>query len=462
LPRGFFVPAPDLENMMDHAELTRRDPLQPRQMSLDEYWMPFTPNRDFKSDPKMVVRAEGVFYWNDRGGKLIDASSGMFCVNAGHGRKEIAEAVYRQLSELDFIAPFLRAHPKSFELATRVAELTPGDLNRIFFVNSGSEAVDTAMKVALAYHQARGQGGRTMFISRERAYHGVNFGGVALSGIVNNRRKFGPGLPGIAHMRHTHLKENFFVRGEGAHGVELAEDLQRLVALHGAENIAACFIEPIAGSTGCLVPPKGYLKRVREICDQHGILLVFDEVICGFGRTGKAFAAQSFGVTPDLMTMAKGLTNGAQPMGAVAISERIHDTIIGAAQDGAIEFFHGYTYSGHPAACAAGLATLDLYRKEGLFERGAALSAYFLDGLWSLRDLPAVADLRGYGMLAAVEVHPAGVPGARGHLLQKKLFDNGLHLKTTGDSAIIAPPLVAERQHIDMIVDCLRKTLATV
>ena len=447
---------------MDHAELTRRDPQQPHPISLDEYWMPFTPNREFKSDPKMVVRAEGMFYWNDRGGKLIDASSGMFCVNAGHGRKEIAEAVYRQLTELDFIAPFLRAHPKSFELAAGVAELTPGDLNRIFFVNSGSEAVDTAMKVALAYHQARGQGGRTMFISRERAYHGVNFGGVALSGIVNNRRKFGPGLPGIAHMRHTHLKENFFVKGEGAHGAELAEDLQRLVALHGAENIAACFIEPIAGSTGCLVPPKGYLKRVREICDQHGILLVFDEVICGFGRTGKPFAAQSFEVTPDLMTMAKGLTNGAQPMGAVAISERIHDTVIGAAPEGAIEFFHGYTYSGHPAACAAGLATLELYRKEGLFERGAALSAYFLDGLWSLQGLPAVADLRGYGLLAAVEVHPAGVPGARGHLLQKKLFDNGLHLKTTGDSAIIAPPLVAERQHIDMIVDCLRKTLATV
>ena len=466
---------------MDHAELTLRDQPQPRQISLDEYWMPFTPNRDFKADPKMVVRAEGMYYWNDRGEKLVDASSGMFCVNAGHGRKEIADAVHRQLSELDFIAPFLRGHPKQFELAQRVAELTPGDLNRIFFVNSGSEAVDTAMKVALAYHQARGQGGRNMFDSRERAYHGVNFGGVALSGIVNNRRKFGPTLPGIAHMRHTHLKENYFVRGEGANGAELAEDLQRFVALYGAENIAACFIEPIAGSTGVLVPPKGYLKRVREICDQHGILLVFDEVICGFGRTGKAFAAQSFGVTPDIITMAKALTNGAQPMGAVAVSERIHDTIMAAASEGAIEFFHGYTYSGHPAACAAGiatldiytysghpapcaagLATLDIYRKEGLFERGAALSPYFLDGIWSLKDLPAVADLRGYGLFAAIEVHPAGAPGARGHLLQKKLFDNGLHLKTTGDSAILAPPLIAERSHIDMIVDCLRKTLATI
>src|SRR5438876_5049154 len=447
---------------MGHAEFTLRDQLATRHISMDELWMPFTPNRDFKSDPKIVVRAEGMYYWNEHGDKIIDAASGMFCCAAGHGRKEIADAVSAQLRELDFIAPFLRGHPKSFELAARVAALTPGDLNRIFFVNSGSEAVDTAMKVALAYHQARGQGGRNGFISRERAYHGVNFGGVALSGIVNNRRKFGPTLPGIAHMRHTHLKDNYFTRGEAAQGAEFADDLQRFVALYGAENIAACFVEPIAGSTGCLVPPKGYLQRVRDICDQHGILLVFDEVICGFGRTGKAFAAQSFGVTPDVMTMAKGLTNGAQPMGAVAVSERIHDTIIAAAQDGAIEFFHGYTYSGHPAACAAGLAALDVYRKEGLFERGAALSPYFLDGIWSLKDVSPVADLRGYGMIAAIEVHPAGAPGARGHLLQKKLFDNGLHLKTTGDSAILAPPLIAERSHIDMIVDCLRKTLATI
>ena len=447
---------------MGHAEPTLQDPTQARRLSLDEYWMPFTPNRDFKSDPKMVVRAEGMFYWSDRGHKLIDASAGMFCVNAGHARKEIADAVHRQLSELDFIAPFLRGHPKSFELAQRVAELTPGDLNRIFFTNSGSEAVDTAMKVALAYHQARGQGGRNMFVSRERAYHGVNFGGVSLSGMVNNRRKFGPSVPGVVHMRHTHLKENAFTRGEGAHGAELAEDLQRFVTLHGAENIAACFVEPIAGSTGCLVPPRGYLKRLREICDQHGILLVFDEVICGFGRTGKTFAAQSFSVTPDLITMAKGLTNGAQPMGAVAISERIHDTIVAAAQDGAIEFFHGYTYSGHPAACAAGIATLDIYRKEGLFDRGAELSPYFLDGLWSLRDMPAVADIRGYGMFAGIDLHPAGAPGTRGHLFQKQLFDNGLHLKTTGDCAIIAPPLIAEKQHIDMMVDILRKTLAAV
>jgi beta-alanine--pyruvate transaminase len=447
---------------MGHAELKIQEPLAAGRISLDEYWMPFTPNRDFKAEPKMVVRAEGMYYWSDRGDKIIDASSGLFCANAGHGRKEIAEAVGNQMRELDFVPPFLRGHPKQFELATRIAELTPGDLNRIFFTNSGSEAVETAMKVALAYHQARGQGGRNVFISRERAYHGVNFGGVGLSGLVNNRRKYGPGLPGIAHMRHTHLRENFFQRGEGTHGVELAEDLVRLVNLYGAENIAACFVEPIAGSTGCLVPPKGYLKRIREICDQHGLLLVFDEVICGYGRTGEAFAAQAFGVTPDIMTMAKGLTNGAQPMGAVAISERIHDTIMAAAPEGAIEFFHGYTYSGHPGPCAAGLATLDIYRKEGLFQRGREMSPYFLDALFSLKDVSVVADIRGYGMFGAFDVHPAGGPGVRGHALQKKLFDNGLHLKTTGDCAIVAPALIAEKQHVDQIADILRRTLATI
>jgi beta-alanine--pyruvate transaminase len=447
---------------MTHADTTlhtlpeqgARNPI-----SMDEYWMPFTSNRDFRSDPKMIVRAEGMYLWNDHGERLMDGASGLFCVNAGHGRRQIADAVGAQLRELDFSAPFTRGHPKQFQLATRVAELTPGDLNRIFFVNSGSEAVDTAMKVALAYHHARGQGGRSMFISRERAYHGVNFGGVSLSGLINNRRKFGPTLPGIGHMRHTHLKENFYTPGQGAHGAELAEDLVRFINLYGAENIAACFVEPIAGSTGVLVPPKGYLQRLREICDAHGILLVFDEVICGFGRTGKAFAAQSFDVTPDLMTLAKGLTNGAQPMGAVAISERIHDTIFAAAAEGAIEFFHGYTYSGHPAACAAGLATLDIYRDEGLFERAAALSPYFLEALWSLKGLPLVSDLRGYGLLAGIDVASDGTPGRRGHALQKKLFDNGLHLKATGDCVIVAPPFIAERAHIDAIVDILRKTL---
>ena len=446
---------------MGHAEFKLRNQAAQKPLSLDEFWMPFTPNRDFKADPRIVVRAEGMYYFNDRGEKIIDASSGLFCVAAGHGRKEIADAVHRQLVELDFVAPFLRAHPKSFELASRVAALTPGDLNRIFFVNSGSESVDTAMKVALAFHQARGQSGRTMFVSRERAYHGVNFGGVALSGIINNRRKYGPGIAGVVHMRHTHLKENYFTPGQGAHGVELADDLARFVNLYGAENIAACFVEPIAGSAGCLVPPAGYLARLRDICDTHGILLVFDEVITGFGRTGAPFASQSFGVTPDIMTMAKALTNAAQPMGAVAISERIYDTVMAAAQDGAIEFFHGYTYSGHPAACAAGLATLDIYRDEGLFERAHELAPYFQDAMFSLRGTKHITDIRSYGMLAAFDVESDGVPGRRGNLLQKKLFDNGLNLKNTGDCALVAPPLIAEKHHVDRITDILRKTVST-
>ncbi|HTL34565.1 MAG TPA: aspartate aminotransferase family protein [Kofleriaceae bacterium] len=445
---------------MGHAEFTLRNQPSQKPLSLDELWMPFTPNRDFKSDPRIVVRAEGLYYYTDRGDKVFDASSGLFCVAAGHCRKEIADAVQRQLQELDFVAPFMRAHPKSFELASRVAELTPGDLNRIFFVNSGSEAVDTAMKVALAYHQARGQTGRTMFVSRERAYHGVNFGGVALSGIVNNRRKYGPGIAGVVHMRHTQLPDHRFVQGQPEHGAELADDLLRFVNLYGAENIAACFVEPIAGSTGCLVPPKGYLERLRQICDAHGILLVFDEVITGFGRTGQPFAGQSFGVTPDLMTMAKALTNAAQPMGAVAVSERVHDTIMAAAQEGAIEFFHGYTYSGHPAACAAGLATLDIYRTEGLFERARELSPYFQQAMFSLKGTRNVTDVRGYGMFATFDIESDGAPGRRGNLLQKKLFDNGLNLKNTGDAALVAPPFIAERKDIDMMVDILQKTVS--
>jgi beta-alanine--pyruvate transaminase len=443
---------------MGHTDSVMQEATHAATGSKAEYWMPFTSNRDFKADPKMVVRAEGMYYWNDRGDKIIDASSGLMCVNAGHSRKEIADAVYKQLNELDFVPPFMRGHPKSFALAERVAQLTPGDLKRIFFVNSGSESIDTAMKIALAYHQAKGQAGRTMFVSRERAYHGVNFGGVALSGIVNNRRKFGPGLP-VVHMRHTHLKENYFVRGQGEHGADLADDLERFANLYGAENIAACFVEPIAGSAGCLVPPKGYLERLRAICDKHGILLVFDEVITGFGRTGQPFAAQSFGVTPDMMTMAKGITNAAQPMGAVAVATRIYDAVMNAAQEGAIELFHGYTYSGHPAACAAGIATLDIYEREDLFARGRALSPYFLDAIWSLRDIGVVTDIRGYGMFATIDLAADGAPGRRGQVLQKKLFDNGLHLKPTGDSALIAPPLIAEKSHIDSIADILRKTL---
>ncbi|MEE9597206.1 MAG: aspartate aminotransferase family protein [Acidiferrobacterales bacterium] len=426
---------------------------------LEHYWMPFTANRDFKANPRIFVSGEGMYYKSHEGKRILDGSSGLFCVAAGHGRREVADAVGKQLIELDYCAPFQSAHPLSFELAQRLAALTPGDLDYVFFANSGSEAVDTALKIALAYHRARGQGQRMRFISRERAYHGVNIGGTSLSGLVKNREAFGVGLTGVAHLRHTWLPENRFTKGQPENGAELAEDLQRMVGLYGADTIAACFVEPIAGSTGILVPPKGYLERLREICDAHGILLVFDEVICGFGRTGKAFAAQSFGVTPDMMTMAKALTNGAQPMGAVAVSKNIYDTICGPAPAEAIELFHGYTYSAHPAACAAGLAVLDIYEKEGLFERAADMSEYFLEAVFALSDLPVITDIRGYGLIAGFDVAPAGTPGVRGYEVQKRLFETGMHIKMTGDAGILAPPLIAEKAHIDEMCAILRDVL---
>ncbi len=428
--------------------------------TLENHWLPFTSNRDFKQEPRLLVKGEGVYYWNHKGEKLIDGSSGLFCCAAGHARKEIAEAVGKQLLEMDYGPHFQLAHPSSFELARKVAALTPNGLDYVFFCNSGSEAIDTAIKIALAYHRAKGEGQRTRFVSRERAYHGVNIGGVSLSGMMRNRETFGAVMPGVAHLRHTWMPENRFQRGQPEKGAELADDLQRFVDLYGASTIAACFVEPIAGSTGVLVPPKGYLERLRKICDAYGILLVFDEVICGFGRTGKAFAAQSFGVTPDIITMAKALTNGAQPMGAVAVSDKIYGAVVDHAPAHAVELFHGYTYSAHPAACAAGIAALTIYEKEGLFERAAALSPYFLDAVWSLKGIPAITDIRGYGLLAGIDLAPADRPGARGYDATKRLFAAGLHIKFTGDAGIIAPPFVAEKSHIDQIIDILRKTLS--
>lgn len=423
------------------------------------YWMPFSPNKEFKHEPRMFVRGEGMYLWTPDGRRVIDASAGLFCTAAGHCRPEIADAVHRQLSELDFVAPFTRAHPKAFELAARVAEYTPGDLNRVFFVNSGSESVDTAMKIALMYHRVKGQSQRQIFVSRERAYHGVNMGGTSLAGMVNNRRAFGLALPGVYHMRHTAIPENRFVRGQPEKGADLADDLLRLCQLYGGENIAAVFVEPTAGSFGCIPPPKGYLNRLREICDAHGILLVFDEVITGWGRMGANFGAQAFGVTPDLMTMAKALTNGAQPMGAVAARQGIYDTITNAGPERGVEFFHGYTYSAHPAACAAGMAMMDIFAKERLIDRAREMSPYFLDGIYSLQGLPVITDIRGYGMMAAIDVAVDGSPGARGHEAQKRLYDIGLQLKSTGDALIIAPPFIAERAHIDEIVGKLREVL---
>ena len=342
---------------------------------------------------------------------------------------------------------------------SRLAELTPEGMNRVFFVNSGSEAIDTAIKIALAYHYARGEGQRQRLVSRERAYHGVNLGGTSLSGMVKNRQAFGLGLAGIAHLRHTWLPENRYQRNQPTDGAELADDLEKIVQNFGADSIAACFVEPIAGSTGCLVPPVGYLERLREICDQHGILLVFDEVICGFGRTGEPFASQTFSVTPDIMTLAKALTNAAQPMGAIVVGQHVYDSIINAAPDRVIELFHGYTYSGHPAACAAGLATLDIYRDEKLFERGKSLSAYFQDSIFALKEFDIVTDIRGYGMITGIDLAPSGGPGNTGITVQKKLFHSGLHVKATGDALIVAPPLISTEANIDEISDKLRKVL---
>lgn len=427
---------------------------------LESHWLPFTDNRAFKREPRLFVKAKGMHYWNERGDRILDGSSGLFTSAAGHCRSEIAAAVSQQLETLDFTPSFMRGHPLAFRLADEVASLMPAGLGHVFFCNSGSESVDTAMKIAMAYHLARGEGQRSHFVSRERAYHGVNIGGTALSGMVRNREAFGTLLPGVLHMRHTLLPENRLKRGQGDVGVELADDLLRFVQLVGEKRIAAVFVEPIAGSTGVIVPPKGYLERIRDICTRYGILLVFDEVICGFGRTGQAFAAQSFGVTPDVITMAKALTNGAQPMGAIAVRDDIYQTILDGAAEGVTEFFHGYTYSAHPAACAAGLATLDIYRKERLFERARSLAPAFQDAMFALQDLPIVKDVRGYGLLAGIEVHPGRTPGARGTELQGRLFDRGLHVKTTGDVAIIAPAFIAEPVHIEEIAAHLRDALA--
>ncbi len=380
--------------------------------ALDAFWMPFTANRQFKAAPRLLVAAEGMHYTADDGRTVLDGTAGLWCVNAGHGRKGIAAAVERQLATLDFAPTFQMGHPIAFEFAERLAAIAPAGLDRVFFTGSGSESVDTALKIALAYQRAIGQGTRTRLIGRERGYHGVGFGGISVGGIVSNRRVF-PQLPGADHLRHTHdPARNAFVKGQPEHGADLAEDLERLVALHGAETIAACIVEPVAGSTGVLIPPKGYLQRLREICTKHGILLIFDEVITGFGRLGTPFAADYFGVTPDLMTTAKGLTNGTIPMGAVFASRSVHDGLMNGPEG--IELFHGYTYSGHPVACAAGLATLDIYREESLLTRVAGLAEDWAAAFHDLRGRKNVIDIRTLGLIAGIELEPrAGARQAR-------------------------------------------------
>ena len=430
--------------------------------TLEPYWMPFTANRQFKSAPRMVVSAKNMHYTTDDGRKLLDGSAGMWCVNAGHGRAKIVEAVQRQVAEMDYAPPFQWGHPAAFELSARLATLLPGDLDHVFYGNSGSEAVDTALKIALAYHRQRGHATRTRLIGRERGYHGVGFGGTAVGGMSNNRKQFGNLLAGIDHLRHTHdLSEMAFSRGQPKWGAHLADDLERLVALHDASTIAAVIIEPVAGSTGVLVPPEGYLERIREICDRHGILLIFDEVITGFGRLGEVFAAERFGIVPDMITMAKGLTNATVPMSAVAVRKGIYD----AFMDGppGMELFHGYTYSAHPLACAAALATLDVYAEEGLFARAAELSPKWRDAIHSLKRRANVIDIRNIGLMGAVELAPRdGAPGARAFDVYMKCFETGLMVRQAGDAIALSPPLIITEAEIDEMFDILGAAISAV
>jgi beta-alanine--pyruvate transaminase len=424
---------------------------------LDAFWMPFTANRQFKANPRLLARAKGMHYWTQDGREILDGVAGLWCVNAGHSRPEITAAVAKQLETMEFAPTFQMGHPIAFELANRLAKVAPPGLDRIFFTNSGSESVDTALKIAVAYHRARGAGQRTRLIGREKGYHGVGFGGMSVGGMVNNRKFFGSSmLPGVDHLPHTlNMEHNAFSRGLPKWGSHLANELERLIALHDASTIAAVIVEPISGSAGVVLPPAGYLKRLREICDKHDILLIFDEVITGFGRIGKPFAAQAFEVTPDLMTTAKGLTNGAIPMGAVFSQRKIYDAFM-QGPDNAIELFHGYTYSAHPVACAAALATLDIYEKEGLLTRAAGISAQWEDAVHSLRGLPHVIDVRNYGLIGAVEMEPRpGKAGARGFDVFLKCFERGVMVRQTGDTIAMSPPLVIEPAQIARIVETL-------
>ncbi|MCR9213288.1 MAG: aspartate aminotransferase family protein [Proteobacteria bacterium] len=431
--------------------------------NLDAFWMPYTANRQFKANPRMLVGAKGMHYTNSEGQQILDGTAGLWCCNAGHAQLRITEAVSRQIAEMDYAPAFQMGHPKVFELAARVTAMLPNGLDHMFFTNSGSESVDTALKIALAYHRARGDGARTRLIGRERGYHGTGFGGISVGGIVANRRTFGTMLSGVDHLPHTHLPEkNAYSRGLPEHGAELADELERMVALHDASTIAAVIVEPVAGSTGVLLPPKGYLERLRKICDAHGILLIFDEVITGFGRLGASFATEYFGVQPDMLTVAKGLTSGTIPMGGVVCSKEIYDTFM-TGPDNMIELFHGYTYSGHPVAAAAALATLDCYKEDGLFERANDLAPYWEEAVHSLKGEPHVIDLRNLGLIGAIELE--GIPGkptARAFDAFLKCYEKGVLIRTTGDIIALSPPLIVEKSHIDQIFDTLRMVLSEI
>ena len=423
---------------------------------LSQFWMPFTSNREFKAAPRLLVSAKGMYYKSHDGRDILDGSAGLWCVNIGHGHPKVVEAIKAQTETLEYAPSFQFSQPLAFELAQKLAAITPDGMDRIFYTNSGSEAVDTALKIALAYHRIRGEGTRTRLIGRERGYHGVGFGGISVGGMVANRKFFGPLINGVDHLPHTHnLDKQAFSKGQPDWGSHLADELESMIALHDASNIAAVMVEPMAGSTGVLVPPKGYLERLREITTKHGILLIFDEVITGFGRLGTGFAAERFGVKPDIFTMAKGLTSGYVPMGAVAADNKIYDTFMSESPAG-IELFHGYTYSAHPLACAAATATLEVYQEEGLFQRAADMSPYLEDAVHSLKDLPNVIDIRNIGLVGAVELAPRkGAPGARGMEACIKAYEAGLMIRVSGDVIAMSPPLIVEKAHVDEMIGIL-------
>jgi beta-alanine--pyruvate transaminase len=443
-------------------------PASPRPVTvpndLEAYWLPFTPNRAFKSAPRLIARAKDMHYYTPDGRAVLDGTAGLWCTNAGHNRDPIVAAIRAQASELDYAPAFQFSHPKAFELASRVASLAPGDLDHVFFTNSGSEAVDTALKIALAYHNIRGEGARVRLIGRERGYHGVGFGGISVGGIVNNRKFFGSLLTGVDHLPATYNREQqAFTKGEPEWGAHLADDLERIVTLHDASTIAAVIVEPMAGSTGVLPAPKGYLQRLRAICDKHGILLIFDEVITGFGRLGHAFAAERYGVLPDLITFAKGVTSGTVPMGGVIARKPIYDAFMRGPEH-VVELFHGYTYSAHPLACAAGLATLDLYREEGLFARAKALEPKWADAAMGLKGLPNVLDIRTVGLTAGIDL--ASRPDAVGRRAYDAMVwafhEESLTIRSTGETIALTPPLIVSEAEVGDIFDKVARVIRAV
>ena len=434
-------------------------------LNLEHYWMPFTDNRRFKARPKLVVSAKDMFFTTAEGKPVLDGLATLWCVNAGHGRPRIVEAIRKQAGELDFAASFSLGHPLAFRLAERIAGVAPNGMGHVFFTNSGSEAVDTALKIAVAYHRLRGEGTRTRFVGRERSYHGVNIAGISVGGVPANRKAYsGVLLPGVDYLRHTHgLTENLFARGQPPRGAELADELERLVTLHDASNIAALIVDPVSAAGGVLIPPKGYLERLREICTRHGILMIMDEVITGWGRLGKPFASQLLGIEPDLITFAKGITSGAVPLGGVIVKDSIYQTFTGAPGAG-VEFFHGYTYSGHPLACAAGIATLDTYEEEKLLTRGSTdIAQSFEQGIHALKGLPNVVDCRNLGLIGAVELAPrqGAAAGARAYEAFEKCWDKGVFVRPVGDSLAFCPPLIAEKKHLDQMFGVVAEVLKT-